>query len=46
MERSITCPQCGRTSYNPNDIRAKYCGACHQFHADMDDPIPAEETQP
>jgi endogenous inhibitor of DNA gyrase (YacG/DUF329 family) len=28
-----TCPKCGRTSHNPNDIRAenRYCGACHEF---------------
>lgn len=25
---SITCPKCGRTSYNPNDIRERYCGVC------------------
>lgn len=28
---SFTCPQCGRTSYNQNDIRERYCGACHAF---------------
>lgn len=32
---SITCPACGRTSYNQNDVREKYCGACHRFHEDM-----------
>jgi ribosomal protein L37E len=32
---SITCPQCGRTSYHPEDVRQKYCGACHQFHETM-----------
>jgi hypothetical protein len=32
---SITCPTCGRTSYNANDIREEYCGHCHQFHRDM-----------
>ena len=32
---SITCPQCGRTSYNRNDIEQKYCGACHRFHDEM-----------
>jgi hypothetical protein len=25
---SITCPVCGMTSYNPNDIREGYCGNC------------------
>jgi hypothetical protein len=29
---AITCPRCGRTSYNPNDIAQRYCGACHRFH--------------
>lgn len=28
---SITCPRCGMTSYNPNDIREKYCGNCHDW---------------
>lgn len=32
---SITCPQCGRTSYHPRDVQEKYCGACHQFHETM-----------
>lgn len=35
MSDSITCPQCGRTSHNPNDVREKYCGACHQYHDTM-----------
>lgn len=28
---SITCPVCGRRSYNPNDICEGYCGACHAY---------------
>ena len=28
---SITCPRCGRTSYNPTDIREGYCGNCHDW---------------
>ena len=28
---SITCPVCGMTSYNPNDIREGYCGNCHDW---------------
>ena len=32
---SITCPRCGRTSYNRNDVRERYCGACHEFHETM-----------
>lgn len=31
---SITCPVCGRTSYNPNDIREGYCGFCHDWTSD------------
>lgn len=31
---SFTCPRCGRTSYNPNDIAHRYCGHCHVFVAD------------
>jgi hypothetical protein len=25
------CPKCSMTTYNPNDIREKYCANCHQF---------------
>ncbi|MBN3948400.1 MAG: hypothetical protein HWQ38_18875 [Nostoc sp. NMS7] len=25
---SITCPVCGKTSYNPNDIINNFCGNC------------------
>ena len=28
----IKCLKCGTTSYNPNDIREKYCGNCNSFH--------------
>lgn len=28
---SITCPVCGMTSYNPNDIREGFCGNCHDW---------------
>lgn len=31
LQPSITCPRCGRTSYNPNDIREGYCGNCHDW---------------
>ncbi len=26
------CPDCGRLSYNENDIDYAYCGNCHKFH--------------
>lgn len=29
--QSITCLKCGMTSHNPNDVREKYCGHCHEF---------------
>lgn len=32
---SITRPRCGLTSYNINDVRERYCGACYRF---ADDP--------
>lgn len=30
---SFTCPrpECGRTSFNPNDVREGYCGNCHDW---------------
>jgi hypothetical protein len=28
---SITCPECGMTSYNKNDIQFGYCGNCHAY---------------
>lgn len=28
---SFTCPDCGRTSYHPEDRRFGYCGACHAY---------------
>jgi hypothetical protein len=27
----FTCPKCKAVSYNPNDVREGYCGACHEF---------------
>jgi hypothetical protein len=32
---STCCPQCGKRSYNLNDVRERYCGACHMFHDQM-----------
>jgi hypothetical protein len=32
---SITCPFCGLTSYNPNDVKQRYCGRCHVFLDDV-----------
>lgn len=30
-ELQTTCPLCGTTSANPNDIREGFCGSCHAF---------------
>ncbi len=27
----LTCPKCGLTSHNSNDVRNRYCGHCHVF---------------
>ena len=32
LEKGINCLICGRTSWNQNDVREKYCGNCHQYH--------------
>lgn len=31
---SIECPRCHRVSFHSDDIRERYCGACHAFHRD------------
>lgn len=31
-ERGIKCLNCGRTSYNTEDIRYLYCGNCRGTH--------------
>jgi len=28
---AFRCPSCGAVSYNPHDIRERYCGRCHHF---------------
>lgn len=42
----ITCPQCGRTSYHPEDVSNRYCGYCHQFHNSMIAEITEEKAKP
>lgn len=32
--RGIMCLTCGRTSWHPQDVAHKYCGACQVFHED------------
>lgn len=31
----IKCLVCKRTSWNPNDVKNKYCGGCHRYHDDL-----------
>lgn len=31
---SITCPDCGRTSFHPMDVAQGYCGWCHWWTSD------------
>lgn len=35
MEKYI-CPNCGKISFNANDIKNRYCGYCHTFSDDLD----------
>jgi len=42
---SITCPTCSRVSYNPTDIRERYCGFCHRFHSDPRAPVSWGDTR-
>lgn len=32
---AYTCPKCGMTSHNLNDVENRYCGNCHVFEADV-----------
>lgn len=27
----VTCPECGKTSYNLNDVMQGYCGNCNKY---------------
>lgn len=31
----ITCARCGQTSYNPHDVKHRYCSHCKMFHDDQ-----------
>jgi hypothetical protein len=39
--KSITCLDCGLTSWNENDVRNRYCNYCRKFHDDKE-----KESQP
>jgi len=44
---SFTCPDCNKTSHNPNDEINRYCGACHKwFPADEDLELPEAAEPP
>ncbi len=43
MSDSITCPRCGMTSHNVNDVLNLYCGNCHIFLGEHPDPADADE---
>lgn len=32
---SFTCPKCGSTSFNRNDVDQSYCACCHTFARDL-----------
>ncbi len=31
-QMGIKCSKCNLTSFNPNDIKFRYCGKCNKFH--------------
>lgn len=31
LAETFTCPMCQRTSRHPEDVKHRYCGACHMF---------------
>ena len=34
--KTITCLDCGLTSWNENDVRERYCPVCREFHDDKE----------
>jgi hypothetical protein len=32
--RAILCLVCGKTSFNPNDVKQLFCACCNVFHED------------
>jgi len=41
--RSITCPVCRMTSYNPVDVKEGFCGNCRRWIAPAARALPAED---
>ena len=42
---SITCPQCGRTSYNRNDVEQQYCVLCNITHNAKPNPYKSQNEE-
>lgn len=42
---TVTCPFCGRVSYNANDVAENYCGACHVYHGEIGRELKASELR-
>jgi uncharacterized membrane protein YgcG len=43
----FTCPRCGATSWNLNDVAHLYCGRCHVFaapHVSLRDSAPRDDV--
>ena len=34
--KNITCLDCGLISWNPEDVRQRYCVYCREFHDDKE----------
>ena len=37
---TFTCPRCGMTSANPDDVREGYCGNCHDWTGEQSEAEP------
>jgi len=37
--QSFYCRHCNRTSYKSKDVENRYCGYCHHFCDDVEDPV-------
>lgn len=42
---AIYCNECGKTSYNSNDVAKKYCSVCAKFHHRKDNCPSSEEKE-
>jgi ribosomal protein S27AE len=44
-DNDFTCPRCGMTSHNPNDVAERYCGNCHDWTGLEDWPFLAPDSE-